>query len=192
MESGRQIMRAFVEQVFGSVPEYDWRLLESVFVERHYDKDEHILSIGSHCKHLWFMVSGAVRVYELNDGVERSNYFFIDQCLFIDYYSIATGQPSELCITAEEPCYVIAMYYEHLLQLYDKSPLLERIGRIMAERQFVIEFELRRMFLKMDATDRYEYLIRHHPKVFQRFSLKHIASFIGVTPETLSRLRRKK
>ena len=156
------------------------------------EKGTEILSIGKHCRHLWFMSKGAVRAFEINDGLEKSNYFFTDYSLFIDYYSITTKQPSELCFIAVEDCEILAMNYSDMLALYNQSQLLERIGRIMAERQFVIEFELRRMFLNMDAFERYEYLTANRPEIFQRFALKDIASFIGITPVSLSRLRKMK
>jgi hypothetical protein len=62
----------------------------------------------------------------------------------------------------------------------------------MAERQFVMEFELRKQLLNFDALERYEFLIKTQPYIFQRFALKDIASFIGITPVSLSRLRKLK
>lgn len=185
-------LKIFIEQVFGPIPEKDWNLLNEILELKYYPKGTEILSIGRPCEHLWFLVKGAVRVYELNNGRERSNYFFIDESLFIDYFSIATKQPSELCFIAEENCEILAMNYSDLLAAYNQSQLLERIGRIMAERQFVIEFELRRMFLNMDAFERYQYLLDHKVEIFQRFALKDIASFIGITPVSLSRLRKER
>lgn len=188
----RQIFRTFIESVFGKMPDRDWNLLNGVLQPQTVNKGETILKIGTVCKHLWFLVNGAVRTYEVNDGNERSNYFFTDQSLFIDYYSIATNNPSQLSFVAQEDCELFAMNYADLLALYNQSQLLERIGRIMAERQFVIEFELRRMFINMDALERYNYLLDSNTSIFQRFALKDIASFIGITPVSLSRLRKMK
>lgn len=185
-------LKVFIEKVFGEIPQKDWNLLNSIIQPVEIQKGTEILSIGKHCRHLWFLSKGAVRAFELNNGIEKSNYFFTDYSLFIDYYSIATQQPSELCFIAEEDCEILAMNYADMIALYNQSQLLERIGRIMAERQFVIEFELRRMFLNKDALERYEYLIVNRPEIFQRFALKDIASFIGITPGSLSRLRKMK
>jgi CRP-like cAMP-binding protein len=189
---GNNHLKIFIEKVFGPIPEKDWNLLNGILQPKSFAKGTEILSIGKHCNHLWFLIKGAVRTYELNNGVERSNYFFTDYSLFIDYYSIATKRPSDLCFVAEEQCEVLAMNYSDLLSLYNQSQLLERIGRIMAERQFVIEYEFRRMILNMDALERYQYLIENRPEIFQHFALKNIASFIGITPVSLSRLRKMK
>ena len=182
----------FIESVYGEFPERDWLLLKKLCQHQRVNKGQEILSIGKICKHLWFLSKGAVRTYELNEGIEKSNYFFLDHSLFIDYYSIATNKGSELCFVAEEDCELLAINYQKLLDTYNESQPLERIGRIMAERQFVIEFELRRLFLTKDALERYQYLIENKPEIFQRFSLKHISSFIGITPVSLSRLRKMK
>jgi CRP-like cAMP-binding protein len=187
-----ETFKNFIELVFGRFPEQDWLLLRNLCEYQKVKKGQEILSIGKKCKHLWFLAKGAVRTYELNDGIEKSNYFFLDKSLFIDYYSIATNKGSELCIVAEEDCDLLAINYQKLLNTYNESQLLERIGRIMAERQFVIEFELRRLFLTKDALERYQYLIENKPEIFQRFSLKHIASFFGIRPVSLSRLRKLK
>ncbi len=186
------IFRSFIEQVFGKMPEKDWCLLDSILLPQSINKGDIILEIGARCKHLWFLINGAVRTYEIIEGRERSNYFFVDKSLFIDYYSIASNKPSELCFIAQEKSELFAINYSDLLTLYDQSQVLERIGRIMAERQFVIEYELRRMFINMDSLERYNYLLESNPSIFQRFPLKDIASFIGITPVSLSRLRKMK
>lgn len=186
----RNTFKSFIEQVFGRFPEKDWELLDNICESKTVIRGEEILSIGKKCKSLWFLVKGAVRAYELNDGMEKSNYFFLDKSLFIDYYSITTNKGSDLCFIAEEDCELLEINYQKLLNTYNESQILERIGRIMAERQFVIEFELRRLFLTKDAFERYQYLNENKPEIFQRFSQKHIASFIGITPVSLSRLRK--
>jgi CRP-like cAMP-binding protein len=188
--NNEEIFREFIEGVFGNFPQKDWLLLRNICEPLQAKKGEELLSIGERCKYLWFLVKGAVRAYELTDGAEKSNYFFTDRSLFIDYYSIATNKGSELCFVAEEDCELLAINYQKLLQTYNESQLLERIGRIMAERQFVIEFELRRLFLTKDSLERYQYLLKNKPEIFQRFSLKQIATFIGITPVSLSRLRK--
>ena len=98
--------------------------------------------------------------------------------------------PSLIGFKAVEDTTVVVIEYKLLLELYDKIPLFERIGRIMAERQLLTEFDLRLFLLNMDATQRYEHIMQNHPWIFQRFSLKDIASFIGIAPASLSRLRK--
>ncbi len=185
-------LRVFLENLFGAMPEHEWQLLSSTMQPLTIAKNEDLHPIGKYCKHLWFLEKGAVKVYELNNGEERNTHFFTAFSLFIDYHSIATHTPSEIGFRAVEDCSIYALNYAALLTCYDQSPYLERIGRIMAERQFVMEFELRRLLLNYDAKQRYAYLMQKQPEIFQRFSLKDIASFIGITPVSLSRLRKSK
>lgn len=185
-------LKLFFESLFGSVPESEWQLLSSILELETIKKGEVFHPIGKQCKHLWFLEKGAVRVFEYSNDVERTTHFFIENNLFIDYHSVLTQSPSEIGFKAEEDCKLQQMPYDKLLALFDKSHYLERLARLMAERQFVMEFELRRQLLNLDALQRYEYLIQNKPYIFQRFALKDIASYIGITPVSLSRLRKMK
>ncbi len=185
-------LKKFFEQLFGQVPQSEWELLKTILEPIEIPKGTDIHKIGRHCKHLWFLEQGAVRVYEYSNETERTTHFFIENNLFIDYHSVLTNSPSEIGFKAEENSLLQQMPYDKLLSLFDKSHYLERLARLMAERQFVMEFELRRQLLNFDALERYEFLIKTQPYIFQRFALKDIASFIGITPVSLSRLRKMK
>jgi CRP-like cAMP-binding protein len=185
-------LRIFFEHLFGSIPEDDWLLLKEILEPIEVSKGDDIHQIGKQCKHLWFLEQGAVRVYEHAHEADRTTHFFIENNVFIDYHSVLTQTPSNIGFRAEENCVLQQMPYHKLLILFDKSHFLERLARLMAERQFVMEFELRRQLLNFDALERYEYLMQTQPYIFQRFALKDIASFIGITPVSLSRLRKLK
>ncbi|TAF44215.1 MAG: Crp/Fnr family transcriptional regulator [Sphingobacteriales bacterium] len=185
-------LKNFFERLFGQMPQNEWELLKSILEPIEIQKGADIHKIGKYCKHLWFLQNGAVRVYENSNGYDRTTHFFIENNLFIDYHSVLKNSPSEIGFKAEEKCILQQMPYDKLLLLFDKSHFLERLARLMAERQFVMEFELRRQLLNFDALERYEFLIKTQPYIFQRFALKDIASFIGITPVSLSRLRKLK
>jgi CRP-like cAMP-binding protein len=95
-------------------------------------------------------------------------------------------------IESSEASLLDVIAYDQLKLLYDKSHTLERIGRLMAEFQFVQEFNRRRVLLQMPALERYEWLEKHQGAVFQHFQLKDIATYLGITPVTLSRLRNQR
>jgi CRP-like cAMP-binding protein len=185
-------LKLFFENLFGKFPLKEWEILKSIIEIQEAPKGSNFHEIGKQCKYLWYLEKGAVRVYEYNNGLEKTTHFFIEDNLFIDYHSVLTQTPSEIGFKAEEDCVLQAMPYDKLLASFNQSHYLERLARLMAERQFVMEFELRRQLLNFDALERYEYLMKAHPYIFQRFALKDIASFIGVTPVSLSRLRKIK
>ena len=95
-----------------------------------------------------------------------------------------------MAVICEEYCELDVIPYTKLTQLYDRSHAIERVGRVMAEHQYIEEFELRKMLLSMDSLERYEYLEMNQPEIFQHFQLKDIATFLGMTPVSLSRLRK--
>lgn len=185
-------LKLFFDNLFGQMPLPEWHLLKDILEPIEIAKGADLHKIGKQCKHLWYLEKGAIRVYEYSNDTERTTHFFIENNLFIDYHSVLTKSPSEIGFRAEENCFIQQMAYDRLLALFDKSHYLERLARLMAERQFVKEFALRRQLLNFDALERYEYLIETQPYIFQRFALKDIASFIGITPVSLSRLRKLK
>jgi CRP-like cAMP-binding protein len=120
----------------------------------------------------------------------RITHMFLSRSFFTDFMGMARKQPSALGFRTTEKSKIIRISYPDLLQVYNKSHSMERIGRIMAERQFLMELHLRTLLLNHNSKDLYDYLIREQPAVFQHFSLKDIASFMGIAPESLSRLRK--
>lgn len=183
-------LRLFFESLFGPMPGQEWELLKGIMEPLQVEKGQDLHPIGRCCRHLWYLDRGAVKVYETLDGQERTTHFFVEGNLFIDYHSVTSGEPSQFGFRAEEHCHIQQLPYDRLLAVFDRSHYLERLARLMAERQFMMEFELRRQLLNLDAMQRYEYLMERHPHIFRRFALKDIASFLGITPVSLSRLRK--
>ena len=183
-------MRYFIEKITGPIPDSDWKLYESHLKPSKAKKGDIILSLDTPCKTIWHMTKGAVRKLEMDNGIEKTTHFFIAPKVFSVLHSVLTGVQSDFCIVCEEDCEFFELNTDSLQGLYQQSIYIERIGRRMVEEEFILEFSMRRMFLKLDALRRYEYMENNHPEMLRRFQLKDVATFLGVTPETLSRLRR--
>ena len=183
-------MRAYLQHITGRLSDEEWSLIDGIVQHHSISKGAFLLEEGKACQSIWFLEEGAVRMYELKDGNENTTHFFVAPSFFTVYHSLLTGSPSELFIKAEEDCSLQILPYPALSALYRQSHALEHIGRIMAELNFIAEFNRRRMHLNMDALQRYEQLEAQQPEVFQRFQLKDIATYLGITPVSLSRLRR--
>lgn len=179
-----------IAAVIGHFPSPYRELLAGISTVKVFAKDEAILEQGRYCKHLWFINSGAVKAYEAVDGTDRVTYFFTDRTFFTNYYCWVTGNPSDISFKAVEPSEIILIDYPKLEELCQQHHIFDTIGRKMAERLFVAEYMNRKLFLQFTATERYEYLESERPEVFQRFALKDIASFIGITDVSLSRIRK--
>lgn len=184
-------MREYIEKILGKkFSESDWHLLSGIIVPSELPKGQLLLKEGQRCKQIWYLKEGTVRFYENVHGDYQTTHFFIAPAMFTVYHSLITGARSELSIEAASDLVLEALPYDQLQQRYDQSHALERVGRIMAEYQFVAEFNRRRMLLNMEALERYEFLEATQPEVFQEFQLKDIATYIGITPVSLSRLRK--
>lgn len=183
-------MRQYIEQITGLLPDEDWNLYQQHLKVSEAKKGQTILPLGKTCQTIWHMTKGAVRKLEVDNGIEKTTHFYVAPKIFTVLHSALTGEPSDLAIICEEDCEFLTLDIEKLQNLYQKSIYIERVGRRMAEEEFIEEFSMRRMFLKLDALQRYEYMEQKHPDILMRFQLKDVATFLGITPETLSRLRK--
>ncbi len=186
--------KVFFDNIFFQELKYeDWLLFKKLITTKHYKKNQMILAMGSRCKNFYMIKSGAVRVSCFLNNEERTTHFFVENGSFIDFESITLNAPSEFNFIAEEDCVMYEVNYRRLIdEVFSKSHYLERIARLMLEITVAREINLRRVLLSCEAVERYDYLIENNPYIFRRFQLKHIASFIGITPVSLSRLRKTK
>ncbi len=187
---GDSKMKSYIEKIVGQLDESTFKLLSEITTEIHVPKDKFLLEQGQICKHLWFLKKGAVKVYEIINGDIRNTHFFTEECFFLNYVSALNKQPSELFFQTVENCEISQINYLALENLYNQSHKIEHIGRVMAEMQFINEYQRRKQLLNMDALERYEYLESQQPEIFARFALKDISSYLGITPVSLSRLRK--
>lgn len=111
---------------------------------------------------------------------------------FTNYYCWVTGNASDITFQTVEPSEIIVIDYPKLEELCTQHHIFDTIGRKIAQRIAVDEFYLRKLLLNCSATERYEYFERERPEIFQRFALKDIASFIGITDVSLSRIRKER
>ncbi|MEL6655512.1 MAG: cyclic nucleotide-binding domain-containing protein [Bacteroidota bacterium] len=183
-------MRDYLEHITGRIPDQDWEAFQALSYPEQRKKGDVILEFGKQCKHIWYLKKGAVRKMENINGTNKTTHFYVASFMFTVYRSLLRGVPSLMSIVCESDCEFDVIPFSELVKLYDQSHAVERVGRIIAEHQYIEEFDLRRALLNMDALERYEYLGTHQPEIFQHFQLKDIATFMGVTPVSLSRLRK--
>ena len=151
-----------------------------------------LLQEGEVCKSYAFVVEGCLRMYELDaKGVEHNLQFARENEWIVDIGSFHAEKPSSLFIEALEPSTVVSIEHADLLYLYTEHPKFDRNFRVIIEDQFV---ELQQRMLRRNASSaeqRYAHFVHQHPALAARVPNVHIASYLGVTPEFLSRLRAK-
>lgn len=181
-----------IESTIGHFSNEYESLLGEISNIRIVEKDTTILQQGEQCNHLWFINKGAVKAYEWIDGNERVTHFFLSNMFFTNYYCWVTKNKSDLTFKAVEESEIIEIDYHKLEELCTKHHIFDTIGRKMAERIFVQEYLNKKLLLNCNATQRYEYFEKEQPEIFQHFALKEIASFIGITDVSLSRIRKER
>lgn len=143
------------------------------------------------CQHLYFLEKGCLRGFYTLDGKEITHWFAFENNFVTSFFSFISRKPCFENIQLIEDCTLWAITYDSLQQLYLQHTDMERMGRIMHERYYVmLEERFVRNHFK-EAKERYENLMLNSPHILQRVPLGHIASYLGITQETLSRIRAK-
>lgn len=189
--AGYSKIKAYYFSILPSLTEEGWQLLEGVAVIKNYRKGEFFLHPGQVCNYVSFINQGLVRGYYLLDGKEYVTGFFDgDECVYFSAYeSFLSRKPTELYYEALEDTEIVDISYDDLQMLYDKVPGADRLGRLVAEDLYIILSEKNASFQLESAEQRYLKLLQSRPLLFQKVPQYMIASFLGITPEALSRVR---
>lgn len=146
---------------------------------------------GCHCNHIYFMQNGCLRGFYNLDGKEVTYWFAFENNFVTAFYSFSSGNPSFENIQAIEDSTLWALSHEELHKLYDEFPDIDRLGRISHEKYYMM---LQERFIGThfkEAKERYAKLLERSPHILQRVPLGYIASYLGISQETLSRIRGK-
>lgn len=168
-----------------------WQHIAPLFRLKHLEKGAYFLEAGPVASTFGFLESGLVRVfYRSTDGTEYNKHFFQAPTTIGGYSSLVTGQPNLIYQQALTDCAVWVADYARFGGFYDQFPDLERLARRNAELYFAEKEQREVELVLLDARERYALLQQRHPNLEQRVPQYHIASYLGVTPTQLSRIRR--
>jgi CRP/FNR family transcriptional regulator, anaerobic regulatory protein len=154
-------------------------------------KKRDILSkIGEVEHYVYFLIKGTARIYYPVQQREICLDFAFEHDFVSAYESFLSRQPSEVEIQALSPIVALRISHTNLQQLYESSRAHERYGRLAAERMYLTKLHRERLLLSLSAEDKYLYLLQKHSILVQNLAVKDIASYLGIHPESLSRIRR--
>jgi CRP/FNR family transcriptional regulator, anaerobic regulatory protein len=152
-------------------------------------RGEVLLNMNERCRDMFFVEKGLLRGYYLEDGREVTNWFAPEGDFATCFYSFIVKEPSFECIQCLEDTELVKINYTDLQQIYAAFPETERVGRLITENYY-IKLEERLISIQFKtAKERYLKLMATRPFLLQRASLGQIASYLGMSQETLSRIR---
>lgn len=168
------------------------KLVTNLFKPRLYRKKQYVLQEGDVCNQFNFIVRGCLRLYKVDDkGNIHILQFAAENWWLSNIGSFHERTPSELNIDALEDTMVLQISHENLLLLYTNAPKFDRIFRVLIENSFVSLQKRLLDNISSSAEDRYNSFMQVYDHLTQRIPQTQIASFLGITPEFLSRLRNK-
>jgi CRP-like cAMP-binding protein len=154
-------------------------------------KGDYLLTEGQLCRHLYFVESGALRGYYNLDGKEVTHWFGFEKDFVTSFHSFITKEPAVENIQLIEGCVLWAISKDILTDLFNQYHEIERLVRVAYEKYYI---RLEERFVNAQfktASERYEQFLQHTPHIVERVPLGHIASYLGISQETLSRIRSK-
>jgi CRP-like cAMP-binding protein len=167
-------------------------LIVTAFQPKKYRKKQYFLQEGDVCKYAGFIIKGAMRQYSVDDkGVEHMVQFYIENYWANDRESSSMLTPSVYNIDAWEDTEILLVTRADMLVLMSKIPAMTEMIRLMDERNAIANQRRLNSTISNTAEKRYEEFSKYHPQFMQRFPQHLIASFLGITKETLSRIRKQ-
>lgn len=164
--------------------------IKSVFNFKKFRKHQYILQAGEVSRYETYVCKGLTRTYDVNDkGVEHIVQFGLEDWWVGDMYSFLTDTPSGYNIDCIEDTEVLQITRANLETLYQEVPKMERHFRILVQNAFIASTRRISATLAKSALERYQEFLDRYPQIDQRVPNHQIASFLGITPQSLSRIR---
>lgn len=183
-------IRNYIETIT-EVNDKDWDFFSSKLQRKYFPKKTSISNIGQVEDHISFIEKGIVRVFLPKEDEEEITFGFSFENEFISAYdSFLTQSSSKYQLETLVETSLLSISYSDLQEVYQQTKIGNLIGRLVAERLFILKSNRALSLLNDSAEQRYLNLFTERPNLIKEIPLKYIASYIGVTPQSLSRIRK--
>lgn len=171
--------------------EAEKRFLAQNLPVQFFKKGSHLLQSGEVSDCFFFNLQGCIRLYYLVNGDDKTAYFYTENQFISSYESYVKQTPSIQCFQAIEDSYVLQITAEVAEALLQMTPKFEILARMAMEEEMIHYQRLIASFITQNPTERYLNLLQNKADLFQRIPQHYIASYLGITPESLSRIKKK-
>lgn len=176
---------------FVDLEENEAREMARAIPHKSIKKGEYLLKEGEISTECYFVMKGLVRQYETIDGDEKTTYFYTEEEALVAFESANEQKPCQFSWVCEEDTAVVIGRFNELDDFYEKHPKMEAFARKFIGFDFGRYQELISSFVTLTPTERYLHLLDKRPGLANRVPQYQLASFLGIKPETLSRIRKK-
>jgi CRP-like cAMP-binding protein len=173
------------------VSDEDWITIKDRLHVEVYDKNEVLTKLGEVEDRLYFLADGVVRLFYEGESKDITLNFAFPNTFISSYSSFLTKSPSEYILQTLTACEVKYLRRQDLEDLYSTTECGHELGRILTENIFLYMSKRESAFLIKSPTERYLDLFKEQPRLIQEIPQKYLASYIGITPQALSRIRAK-
>jgi CRP-like cAMP-binding protein len=181
-------------KIFQQFTDFNHSELEIImpyFENKKFKKKTILLNVGTVSNEVFYIIKGCIRLYCEKDGEELSTYFFTENMFAGSYDSFLSRKPSKVAIETLEECEVLVLNHESQERLYEIFPKMNEFIRKAIELRFVLLHDLFISYLLNSPEERYLTLLNDRPELLKRIPQHQIASFLGITPVSLSRIRNR-
>lgn len=176
----------------GKIEEKELQQIIESFKPMKTAKNKMLCNIGQVCKHFYFIKKGCLRLYEIDSkGNEVTGYFALEDCIISANTSFILQKPSRDYLVSLEPSELLVIHRDDFFELVDTVPQFAKVYHKFMEFAFIHSQMRIYSFLGMEGIDKLKWIMEHEPKLLSRISSKAVASYLGMTNSTLSRLRAK-
>lgn len=163
--------------------------LTSILKFKEVQKKGLLLRAGHICQHIYFIQKGLLRCFYFKNDVEISSWFMREGDVIVSVESFFHQATSYESIQALEDSELHYISYRELQDIYHRFPEFNFIARVLTEKYYCLSEQRLYSIRMMRASERYDYLLEHHPEFILRVPAKYLASYLGITPEMLSKIK---
>lgn len=190
MNETLKLTKQFFDTFFEAPPQ-TWQPFAEKLVPKTFKKNEIIKQPHKTEKYLHLIIKGSAGIFVFHKNTDVCIDLVYENEFFGDYMSLLNQLPSPIFTMALEKTQMLSIYHTDLTDIYNNTDLGEKIGKMVAEMLFIHKQQQQLELLTMTAEERYQMLLEKYPIIIRRTAQKHIASYLGIAPESLSRIRKK-
>lgn len=189
----KELLRFLIARInhYISLNDTDIQIIKSLFKFEAHKANSVLLQEGSYCNKLWFIAKGIVRFSINMDGDDRTFIFRKEGHFTSDIEGLLKKTPAAKSIITIEDCYLFSISYDNLQELFKHLAHGERFGRLLVEETFIGAVSHIVSFYTEPPEERYKKFVQQNPDLVQRIPQYHIASFLGIKPQSLCRIKKR-